>query len=199
MEGVYGRVDAIFENPESQKQFLEAYKSKVTSVTEPIPPKELLYHLLFGGKGRFHTNSITVRRSVFDKAGFFHTNLKLTQDSHMWAKLAATCQLYTGEISHPVAIRRVHAGNRILRSEEETAKYQRLLYKNLFEWSLNRKDLNFSYKNYFFIQFHSYYNLHKNSKMRLLLKMLPYNFTMVYFRFLFKSLHVEILSKKKSN
>jgi glycosyltransferase involved in cell wall biosynthesis len=153
IEGVYGCTGAVFANDIVRRHFLDRYKTEETTVTDVIDDGKLLYYLLFGGKGRFHTNAITLRKSVFYKAGFFDQELKLAQDSDMWARLAATCHLVAGNTETPVAIRRVHETNRIHSADAVIEKYRRIMYLKLFGWSVGRSDLAFGQKNYFFLAY----------------------------------------------
>ena len=151
IEGVYGCVKAEFDTPELKQKFLSRYESEYTTTTERIDPEDLLYKLLFGGGGRFHTNAVTLRKAVFNKTAMFDTELKLAQDSELWARLAATCKLVAGQIEKPVAIRRIHATNRIHADEAVILKYKTLMYSKLLVWGINQKQLPFGKRNYFFV------------------------------------------------
>lgn len=163
IEGVYNCTKAIFDSENLKKKFLTRYESIYTTTSEKIEPGELLYKLLFGGSGRFHTNAITLRKTVFEKVGLFDAELKLAQDTEMWVKLAACCILVGGDIKTPVAIRRVHTDNRIHADDETINYYKELLYSKLFFWAINQQHLSFAKKNYFFILYLQYVKKQKTA------------------------------------
>ena len=169
IEGVYGCVKAEFDSPELQRKFLARYKSEYTTTVEKIHPEDLLYKLLFGGYGRFHTNAVTLKKSVFKKTEMFDTELRLSQDSELWVRLAATCRLAPGQIVHPIAIRRVHANNRIHADDEVILKYKKMMHTKLYKWAINQDHLPFGKKNYFFLLYRDCVKK-EETEVRLLLK-----------------------------
>jgi glycosyltransferase involved in cell wall biosynthesis len=150
-DGVYGCTEAVFKNDEVKKKFLARYNSPTTTVTQNIPTDELLFYLLFGGKGRFHTNAITLRKTVFEKVGYFDPELRMAQDSELWARIAALCTVRPGQIDFPVAHRNVHEANRIHAEDEVIDTYKTMMCRKLFYWAIWRKELPFYKKNYFFM------------------------------------------------
>lgn len=110
----------------------------LTTIHQEIKPADLFYNLgPIGGMGFFHGNGLTLKKRVFDKVGFFNTELELSQDTHMWIKLAAVCQLLPGQLQQPVAMRGVHPNNRS--SNKEKLEYFRpLLFKSLILWGLKK-------------------------------------------------------------
>lgn len=107
----------------------------LTTVTYPIPADKLFEEMgPIGASGYFHGDTLTVRRAVFDKVGLFNEDLELSQDTHMWVKMAAKASLEAAVIDRPVAIRGVHTGNRI----KDVAKfynYRPLLFSSLMQWA----------------------------------------------------------------
>ena len=117
-DGVYSAVGTHFYSQESKKEFFEkgfGYQ-EILTVTGEVAP-QALFAVLFNRhqniKGEFHTNGITLKKSVFEKVGYFNTALKLRQDIHLWRRLAGFCDLYPGEIVTPTAMRGIHASNRM--------------------------------------------------------------------------------------
>src|SRR5690606_9347404 len=76
IDGVYGAT-GFFEEGKVIRN------NKLTTFHERIPPEKLLYQLV-NLNGRFTTNAITVRKTLFKKAGYFNPSLKLHQDTHLW-------------------------------------------------------------------------------------------------------------------
>lgn len=134
-EGVYSAVGTHLYSQEAKKQFFEkgfGYQ-EILTLTGEVPPQELfavLFHKHKTAKGEFHTNGITVKKSVFKKVGYFNTALKLRQDIHLWRRLAGFCKLYAGEITTPVAMRGIHASNRMTKLEDHK-QYINLWWKSL--------------------------------------------------------------------
>lgn len=117
-DGVYCATGTHFYSEEAKTQFFEkgfGYQEVLTLTGDPGPSD--LFKVLFNKhktiSGEFCTDGITVRREVFDRVGNFNTQLRLRQDIHLWSRLAAYCNLYAGEISKPVAMRGIHADNRM--------------------------------------------------------------------------------------
>jgi glycosyltransferase involved in cell wall biosynthesis len=124
IDGVYSAVGYLDE--EDRKMF---YLRKV------ISPNELFHFLLIGTYGHFHTNGITLRKSVFDDVGYFSSQLILHQDSEMWLRIALKKKLISGDLKNPVALIRRHEGNRIWKGQNYSTKY--LLYVTFYNWVLN--------------------------------------------------------------
>lgn len=124
IDGVYSAVGYLDE--EDGKMF---YLRKV------IPPNELFHFLLLGTYGHFHTNGITLRKSVFDDVGYFSSQLILHQDSEMWLRIALKKKLVSGDLKNPVALIRRHEGNRIWKGQNYSTRY--LLYVTFYNWVLN--------------------------------------------------------------
>ena len=122
-DGVYSAVGTHFYSQEAKKQFFEkgfGYQ-EILTLTGKVSP-EALFSVLFNRhqniKGEFCTNGITLKKSVFEKVGYFNTGLKLRQDIHLWRRLAGFCNLYPGEIVTPTAMRGIHSSNRMTKLED---------------------------------------------------------------------------------
>ena len=173
-EGVYGFTQGVFENEQLKHQYLQRHPANDT-FTEKVPPQQLLHALLFGGKGTFHTNGITLRKSVFEKVGYFDTDLKLSQDTELWARLAACCTLVAGNIEHPVAARTVHPTNRVHAADEVVGKYRQLLYVKLMQWAIQQRTLGFTKMNQFFMAYHLFADEKKHRAFFLLIQLIAVN------------------------
>jgi len=137
-DGVYSAVGTHFYTPEAKKQFFDkgfGYQ-EILTLTGDVPPQELFAVLFNRHKnvnGEFHTNGITLKKSVFKKVGYFNASLKLRQDIHLWRRLAGFCNLYPGEIVTPTAMRGIHAINRMTKVEDHKQ------YINLWWQSLKKE------------------------------------------------------------
>ena len=134
-EGVYSCVGTHFYTEKAKQEFFNkgfGYQEQLT-LSDKVKPEDLfsvLFHRHKSVKGEFHTNGITLRKEVFIKVGNFHTDLKLRQDIHLWRRLAGFCRLYAGEIKEPVAMRGIHAQNRMT-VKEDHEQYQNLWWESL--------------------------------------------------------------------
>jgi hypothetical protein len=83
-----------------------------------------------------------VKRSVFEKTGYFDENLPLHQDDAFKIKAAAVSRMAPGKLEEPVAMRRVHEHNRISapRSNRDVYKMRLLLWSTLWNWSRQHVD-----------------------------------------------------------
>jgi glycosyltransferase involved in cell wall biosynthesis len=121
-DGVYNAVSAhYYETYKGQKpEWLE-----LTTVTGIIPPEHLFEEMSpIGDKGWFHADGLTVKKTIFQKAGLFDEQLSVAEDTHMWSKMALTGRLLPGVISKPVAMRGIHSANvifdkKLYRSEKK--------------------------------------------------------------------------------
>ena len=124
-EGVYSCVGTHFYDDIAKQQFFDkgfGYQETLT-LSDAAPPDELfqvLFHRHPHIKGEFCTDGITLKKSVFNQVGYFNTRLRLRQDIHLWRRLAGFCRLYAGEIKTPVAMRGIHAQNRMTKRQDHT-------------------------------------------------------------------------------
>lgn len=170
VDGVYGSSKGIFESDALRQKYLLRHNAD-DAFTERLDAENLLPALLFGGKGYFNTNTITLRKSVFSKVGYFDTSLKLSQDTELWIRLAAVCKLVPGNIESPIAIRTVHENNRVLDTDEVVSKYRKLVYMKLFTWAVKRLDLSFTIMNHFFMAYHMHVNQTQNNAFIVLMQL----------------------------
>jgi glycosyltransferase involved in cell wall biosynthesis len=138
VEGVYEAVGMSFEGPASRKRWRRAGKSDSgpTTMTESVPPEDLFEKMdPIGGRGFCQLDGWTVKKSVFGKAGLF-PDLRLHQDTVMFAKLAAVGKMLPGRLREPVAIRRVHAKNRISEPRPRAGVYRSRIrmWVTLWRW-----------------------------------------------------------------
>ncbi|MFC1694680.1 glycosyltransferase family 2 protein [Pseudomonadota bacterium] len=138
IDGVYGAIGIDYDSEQARKKFLEAgyaYQEFLT-LSSPVPPEELievLFHCHPTVTGEFHTNSVTVRKSLFERSGKFNEKLRLRQDIHLWRRMAAAGRLVAGSIDREVANRGVHGANRMI-NQAEQAKYVDYWWEDLNCW-----------------------------------------------------------------
>jgi len=143
IDGVYNALGIHYYSEEGKRKFIDAgfkYQEFFT-ISGNVPPDELFYVLFSQHKtivGEFSTVTITVRKTIFQKVGYFNTQLRLKQDTHLWRRMAAKCRLASGNIKEPVAIRGVHDQNRMVNTEDYKI-YDSLWWKDLNNWMKNEK------------------------------------------------------------
>jgi glycosyltransferase involved in cell wall biosynthesis len=135
VDGVYGGTGIEYEDVAARERFHAAgfAYQEFTTLSGAVPSEDLfavLFHQHPTVKGEFHTDAITIRKSLLDRVGGFHPDLRLQQDIHLWRRLAAVGRIEAGNINEPVAIRGVHSRNRMTDLAEHE-KYHRLWWDSL--------------------------------------------------------------------
>ena len=137
-EGVYHAVSMHIENPEGFERWNSAGKApdQIQTVTAEIPSGSLAEALIQGGCGYFHIDSLSIKKSVLEKAGLMREDLPLHQDTEWILRLAMTARLYSGSLNEPVASWRVHAQNRISAPRSAIRKLDDRLrmWEALYDW-----------------------------------------------------------------
>ncbi|MBR4625249.1 MAG: glycosyltransferase family 2 protein [Alphaproteobacteria bacterium] len=157
VEGVYGITSSEFENSEAENKFLERYESGISKIDDDTIPEELYKTYLFSNRGRYTTDAIVLKKTVFDKVGYFPINMSFCEDTHLWCRIAAKCKLLSNNNPTPIATRYVHFENTILNNDDIFKQSFETLYKSLFIWALNQKDFSYDKKNDFFIGYKKMY------------------------------------------
>ena len=139
LDGVYEAIGTHAEDPAGLEKWRARAGAELerTTVTERIAPEDLLEALCRGEAGYFHLDGLVVRRAVFERAGLFDEHLRLHQDTAMMYKLAGVARLAPGSLEQPVAMRRVHAHNRITapRSLADVYEKRMLLFDTVWQWA----------------------------------------------------------------
>ena len=116
--------------------YLNEPNGKKFTLQKEVDSKKLFYFLVRGTYGHFHTNGILVKKSIFEKSGYFNPDLLLHQDSELWLRLAFCGKLVGGELKNPVALIRRHAGNRIWSGQSVESKLKS--YYATLNWVHNK-------------------------------------------------------------
>lgn len=141
VDGVYEAGGRFFEDSESEARWLLTHQDSpdLVMVDPGIEPADLFDALLLGGKGLFLVDGLTVRASLFEKAGYFDETLIQAQDTHMLLKMAAVGHLVSGLRDQPVARYRIHAGNRSMYGGAEVLKFAGKWRERLYLWGKSGK------------------------------------------------------------
>jgi glycosyltransferase involved in cell wall biosynthesis len=138
-DGVYDAVGVHFQNKEAKEKWFRYRDFTLTVPDKKIDPNDLLEAFLLDATGHFCTDGIVIKKSIFDEVGLFDTELEISQDTHMWIKMAANTKLYPGDIENPRAIRRIHDGNRWTTTQEKRSRFQKMYWKKLDTWAHKEK------------------------------------------------------------
>lgn len=135
IDGVYNAIGVHFYRNASIE---EKQELNLTTVTEPILPKELFEALLFVKKGYFSIDGLTVKKEIFKETGYFSEDLVVTEDTDLILRIALKAILVAGVIDKPVALRGVHDVNSF--SNNELYKvYQIEMFDHLLRWCIKEK------------------------------------------------------------
>jgi glycosyltransferase involved in cell wall biosynthesis len=134
-DGVYNAIGVHFYRESNP---LEEEKLRLTTVTEFIEPCELFDALLYYKKGHFSIDGLTVKRSIFEKIGYFNEALKVAEDTELFFRMALKCQLKTGVIDKAVAMRGVHDFN-VFNNEDLYNVSKLNVYESLIFWSIRNQ------------------------------------------------------------
>lgn len=155
IDGVYEALGEYIENEAARSRWVLANRSigKLTTLTVRVSSDRLFEVLVAGGRGHFHLDCTTVKRSVFNRTGFFVDRLRFHQDIDMIWKMAALARLVPGRLDEPVAIRRIHEHNTIStpRTPSDIHKNWNMLMEDTWYWgsqNMNPKQLQVLLKRY---------------------------------------------------
>jgi glycosyltransferase involved in cell wall biosynthesis len=161
VDGVYEATETFFENEELEKEWTERHGSKIITMHREIPPKDVLRYLTFGGNGHFSSNSILLRKSVFDRSGYFSEELLVGQDTEMWLRISAKCNLLPGNIAEPVCLYRIHSDNRARKKTgKEYSKVRLDIFESLVKW-MDKEDIALKKKMIIFQKYIENYSLYR--------------------------------------
>lgn len=138
-DGVYGAVGWQAHDPRSAGRFKEQYRSPLATIRLPVPPEELFngYMGFSGilGFGHIHLDGLTVKRAPLLRLNrLFLEELLLHQDVEFIQRLAWYLRLWPGSIGEAVALRGVHANNRV--TNNPSGPITRLhLYEAQWAWA----------------------------------------------------------------
>lgn len=131
IEGVYNAVGFYYYKNSSED---EKRINKISTLSQVIEP-EMLFDCLISSKyGYLHLDGLTIKKSVFEKIGFFNEVLVVAEDSDLIFKLALKCKLVSSNIENPIALRGIHDSNVFTRIDLYKI-YNAKLYESILYWS----------------------------------------------------------------
>lgn len=135
IDAIYNAIGAHFYRETTK---IEQDELKLTTVTEKIKPDLLFENLLSGGKGYFSIDGLTVKKTVFEKTGYFVENLVVAEDTELILKMALKCQLQAGIIDKPLAMRGVHDSN-VFNQSDMYSIHRLKMYESLIRWTIKEQ------------------------------------------------------------
>jgi glycosyltransferase involved in cell wall biosynthesis len=144
LDGVYEAIGLQAEDEDSLQRWKDAGReiTHLTTMTKRVSPEDLFVALAGGGAGSFSVDGLVVKRSIFEKTGYFDSNLILHTDVAFMIKAAALARLAPGKLDQPVTMRRVHGHNSISapRPNQVVYKMRLILWSTLWKWSRQHLD-----------------------------------------------------------
>ncbi|NML58032.1 glycosyltransferase family 2 protein [Chryseobacterium cheonjiense] len=148
VEGVYGALGVHYYSTKAKEQYYRLFKDNLTTVYERHDPKDVFPGQLGmkGSFGLFSIDCLTIRRDAMVKKlnPFFKTHLRLHQDTEFLFRLSYYLDLYPGILDKAIAMRGVHANNRITVVDSKKvnpATTRVLLWKEINEWAQNENTI----------------------------------------------------------
>ena len=139
IDGVYEATGVHFYNSASKEEWKRKANNMITMVETKVSPEELFEKIgPIASNGHFTTDALTVRKEVFSRVGLFDTFLELSQDTHMWLKMALKLRLVSGSLTSAVAMRGVHDHNRSS-SSQRIQNFRPYMFYSLIQWALRHE------------------------------------------------------------
>ena len=138
IDGVYEAIGVHFYIPQAERKLFSGKVKPLMTMEAGINAEHLFEVLAKGKSGFFHLDGLVVKRSLFERCGFFFEHLKLHQDTAIIIQMSVYGKLIPGQLDKPVAMRGIHDQNRIL-SDYNAFKTRFLLWQTLFMWALGEK------------------------------------------------------------
>jgi glycosyltransferase involved in cell wall biosynthesis len=138
IDGVYEAVGTHFEDEKSRERWLSLTGAMITTMKQKFNPEEFFEKQSpVGSSGYCPTGGWVVKRSIFEKTGYFDEHLRLHQDTAIFIKFSAVGKMMAGNLETPVAMRRVHAENRSSshRSNWQAYLSHQRMWETLVKWS----------------------------------------------------------------
>lgn len=136
--GVYEAIGTFIQDQVAMERWKDSkeMQSNLITMTEAVPPEELLEKLVLRTAGYFSPNGLVIKQSLLEMTGFMDESLKLHQDNDFMYRCAGVAKLLPGRLDEPVAIRRVHSQNRITspRSQKQKFRDRLKMWKVTYRW-----------------------------------------------------------------
>lgn len=112
-DGVYNALGTTIEDENGRQWYHKLGFSEITTLKTAVEPDRLFFVMNpIGDQGRFSFDALTLRRKAFNRSPRFE-DLYIGEDTLLLVQMAFLLRLYPGSIHQPVALRGVHADNRV--------------------------------------------------------------------------------------
>lgn len=136
IDGVYSGLGVHFYRAYTPEEYK---KLALTSVKTILSPEELFSNMEpIGNQGYFSGDSLTVRRSIFNKVGFFNEELVVGEDTNLWIRMTLKARLAPGIIDRAVTMRGVHDEN-VFNNQSLYDVYRRKSFEDLVIWAIDNE------------------------------------------------------------
>jgi glycosyltransferase involved in cell wall biosynthesis len=136
-DGCHNAITAMFQDDTGRLLFERRFDHHFTAMRMSFAP-DRLFHALSGGvldAGHIHLNGLTMRRdALLRMPNLLREDMAMHEDTEFIIRLSYHCRLYPGSLVEPVALRRVHAENRITRNHR-LAGTRAALFEHLLHWA----------------------------------------------------------------
>jgi len=149
----YKAIDAVYDPYVIEEK--NGKLSQVHGINKSIKKdKLLLYAIKGGGRNFFCTNTITIRKKIFDKIGLFDTRLKIHEDSELWLRLIYYGNVIGDNYKNPVSIIKKHEGNSSNYKNYSTKKlYKEIKLKYYYNKDIGAKAKYYILKSYIYNEY----------------------------------------------
>jgi glycosyltransferase involved in cell wall biosynthesis len=137
IDGVYEAIGVHFYDPVAKDKWISGGNELLTTIHREVDPKSLFHKLINGGIGYITLDGLIIKKKLLKTCGMFPENLKLHQDTALILQLAACGNLSPGELKRPVALRGIHADNRITRNPN-VLETRAMMWKTLLGWAAQK-------------------------------------------------------------
>ena len=144
IDGVYEAIGIFFESDEDKLAWEQRFKFNLTTVSKPLKGNALFKSFLWGTHGHFSGNAVTLRKSAFEKAGYY-PSFAIAEDTHLFLRMTLKCHLLPGNIENETGRRRIHGDNSVLENRKRVAKHHVEMYKDLLKWC-SKENMGFGVK-----------------------------------------------------
>lgn len=136
IDGVYEAVGVHFESEDARQWWDERTGSaRLTAPKRRVSAENLFHAMLHGALGgNFCTPGVVVRRELLRQVGGYDEWLRMCQDTHLAFRLAWHGRLVAGRLEEAVAMRGVHANNRV-RDRRRHLEYHVKMWSDLVAWA----------------------------------------------------------------
>ncbi len=110
LDGVVEVTELLFEDDAERERWGDR-RRRYGPLAASIAADGFLSACLLERSCSMHTSNILVRAGLFAKAGLFRATRELSEDFHLWLRMAACGRFAVGETTRPVTLYRRHRGN----------------------------------------------------------------------------------------